>query len=220
MDARGAVYMLKKLPRGLLVLERYGISKLNKWLRLTGGVPLRSGKDPIAHILYIKNVLPQIYRNTYKFLEPKDFLNLRLTGRFFASNESITLHWVTDNRDIHRICYHDGLIKMAGISKEKLPELKQATDIIGPIKKDVARELGLNESVKVVMGTPDIHSFAVGSERSDDFSGHLYVGISGWLLKALLYRKTDLFQKYGGPSFCHPGKHFPVRLTGYCRRGP
>jgi xylulokinase len=121
MDARGAKHV-QKITNGLIKLEGYGILKLYKWIKLTGGVPLRSGKDPIAHILFIKNIFPDIYKKTYKFLEPKDYLNLKLTGNFFASNESITLHWVTDNRDINNIHYSDDLIKMAGIEKEKLPE--------------------------------------------------------------------------------------------------
>ncbi len=209
MDARGAAHV-KKITNGLIKIEGYGISKLHKWLKLTGGIPLRSGKDPIAHILFIQKVFPGIYKNTYKFLEPKDFLNLKLTGKFYASIESITLHWVTDNRDINNICYHDDLIKMTGISKEKLPQLKQATDIIGPVKKEIARELGLNESTRVVMGTPDIHSAAIGSGAIDDFAGHLYVGTSGWLLCHLPYKKTDLFHNMGALPSAIPGKYLLV----------
>ena len=33
------------------------------------------------------------------FLEPKDYVNLRLTGRVAATYDSIALHWLTDNRD-------------------------------------------------------------------------------------------------------------------------
>jgi len=164
MDSRGVKHV-KKITNGLIKIEGYGITKLYKWLKLTGGIPLRSGKDSIAHILFIKKVFPEIYKNTFKFLEPKDFLNLKLTGKFYASNESITLHWVTDNRDINHICYHDDLIKMAGISKGKLPELKQATDIIGTVKKEIAQELDLNKSTRVIMGTPDIHSAAISFTR-------------------------------------------------------
>jgi xylulokinase len=209
MDARGAKHV-QKITNGLIKLEGYGILKLYKWITLTGGVPLRSGKDPIAHILFIKNILPDIYKKTYKFLEPKDYLNLKLTGNFFASNESITLHWVTDNRDINNIHYNDDLIKMAGIEKEKLPELKQATDIIGPVKKDIARELGLKESTCVIMGTPDIHSAAIGSGAIDDFAGHLYVGTSGWLLCHLPYKKTDLFHNMGALPSAIPGKYLLI----------
>lgn len=209
MDSRGAE-QVKKITSGLIKIEGYGILKLYKWLKLTGGIPLRSGKDPIAHILYIKKTWPQIYKNTYKFLEPKDYLNLQLTGRFFASHESITLHWVTDNRDINNIRYHDDLIKMAGISKEKLPELKQATDIIGPVKKEIALELGLDENTPVIMGTPDIHSAAIGSGAIDDFAGHLYVGTSGWLLCHLPYKKTDIFHNMGALPSAVPGKYLLV----------
>jgi len=209
MDSRGATHV-KKITNGLIKIEGYGILKLYKWLKLTGGIPLRSGKDSIAHILFIKKAFPEIYKNTFKFLEPKDFLNLKLTGKFYASNESITLHWVTDNRDINNICYHDDLIKMADISREKLPELKQATDIIGTVKKEIARELGLNKSTRVVMGTPDIHSAAIGSGAIEDFAGHLYVGTSGWLLCHLPYKKTDLFHNMGALPSAIPGKYLLV----------
>ena len=80
MDARGAPYV-QQITRGLIQVQGFGIAKLLTWLRLTGGIPTHSGKDPIAHILYIKNELPEIYRATVKFLEPKDYLNLRLTGK-------------------------------------------------------------------------------------------------------------------------------------------
>ena len=209
MDSRGAAHV-RKITNGLIKIEGYGILKLYKWLRLTGGVPLRSGKDPIAHILFIQKEFPDIYQNTYKFLEPKDYLNLKLTGKCYASHESITLHWVTDNRDINNICYHDDLIKMAGISREKLPELKKSTDIIGPVTKEVARELGLSEGTQVVMGTPDIHSAALGSGAIDDFAGHFYVGTSGWLLCHLPYRKTDLFHNMGALPSAIPGKYLLI----------
>ena len=133
-----------------------------------------------------------------------------MTGKFYASHESITLHWVTDNRDINHIVYHDDLIKMAGISNKKLPDLKRSTDIIGPVKKEIAKELGLCESTKVVMGTPDIHSAALGSGAIDNFAGHLYVGTSGWLLCHLPYKKTDLFHNMGALPAAIPGKYLLV----------
>ncbi|MCA9957045.1 MAG: hypothetical protein KC434_20085, partial [Anaerolineales bacterium] len=81
MDSRGAPYV-QQITNGPIKLEGYGVNKIVPWLRLTGGIPVRSGKDPIAHILYIKHHHPDVYRQTYKFLEPKDYLNLKLTGKF------------------------------------------------------------------------------------------------------------------------------------------
>jgi xylulokinase len=175
MDTRGSRYV-DQITDGIFKIENYSILKLQKWLRLTGGAPTHSGKDPIAHILYIKHELPEIYREAYKFLEPKDYINYRLTGKIAASFDSIALHWLTDNRDIARVVYDDQLIQMAGVEREKFPDLKLAVDILGPLIKDLARELGLSRDTQVIVGTPDIHSAAVGSGAVRDYEGHLYIG--------------------------------------------
>ena len=79
MDSRGAPH-IQEVVGGAITIQGYGVTKLPLWLRLTGGIPSHSGKDPIAHILYIKHVFPEVYRETYKFLEPNDYINLCLTG--------------------------------------------------------------------------------------------------------------------------------------------
>ena len=89
MDARGAPY-INKILDGPVKIQGYAPLKLWKWIRRTGGVPGIAGKDPTAHILYIKHVHPDLYQQTYKFLEPVDYLGLRLTGCFAASYNSIT----------------------------------------------------------------------------------------------------------------------------------
>lgn len=206
MDSRGVQYV-KRITGGLINIEGYGIVKLLRWLRLTGGIPGHSGKDPIAHILYIKNELPEIYRETYKFLEPKDYLNLRLTGKFAASYDSIALHWVTDNRDISNIAYDNRLLEMASIERAKLPDLRRAVDILGPIKHEIAEELGLNESVQVIVGTPDIQSAAIGSGAVRDYEAHLYIGTSSWLICHIPFKKTDLLHKMASLPAAIPDRY-------------
>jgi xylulokinase len=192
MDSRGAKHLKEISGRGLK-LEGYGAWRLYRWIRITGGIFGQAGKDPLAHILYIKNELPEVYEKTYKFLEPKDYLNLRLTGMFAASHDSICLHWLTDNRDISNVHYHHGLIKMSGIEFGKLPDLKRAVDILGPVKSEVAEELGLPKQIPVIMGTPDIQSAALGSGAVRDGQGHIYIGTSSWLVCHLPFKKTDIF---------------------------
>jgi len=209
MDSRGAKY-IKEKTGGLFQIEGYAVTKLRKWITLTGGIPAHSGKDPIVHILYIKNVYPEIYKKTHKFLEPKDYLNLKLTGAYFASYDSIALHWVTDNRNISNIDYDDRLIKLVGIEREKLPDLKRATDIIGPVKNEIAAELGIPLDTPVVMGTPDLHSAAIGSGAVEDYEGHLYVGTSSWLICHVPFKKTDLFHNMASLPSAIPGKYLLV----------
>ncbi len=206
MDSRGARY-IRRITGGLIEIQGYGLGKLLTWLRLTGGVPGHSGRDPIAHILYIKNEFPEIYRQTCKFLEPKDYLNLRLTGQFAASYDSITLHWLTDTRNIAHVVYDERLIKMSTIDRDKLPELKRAVDILGPIRPEAAAELGLPENVQVVMGTPDVQSAALGSGAVRDYDAHLYIGTSSWLACHVPFKKTDLRHSIASLPAAIPGRY-------------
>ena len=209
MDARGAPYV-QRITDGLLKLEGYSVRRLATWVRLTGGIPLRSGKDSIAHILFIKHNLPDIYDAAHKFLEPKDYLNLCFTGRFAASHESITLHWVTDNREIDAVRYDDRLLRLSTLDRDKLPDLSRAVDILGPILPEVAADLGLPADIPVIMGTPDLHSAAIGSGAVADYEPHLYIGTSSWLTCHVPYKKTDLFHNMGSLPAAVPGKYFLV----------
>lgn len=207
MDSRGEPG-IRKISTGIVRIEGYGITKLQRWLRLTGGAPSPSGKDPLAHILYIKDALPDIYRSTYKFLEPKDYLNLRLTGRFAASHDSIALHWVTDNRNINAISYDDRLIALSTVSRDKFPELKRTVDILGPLTPQAADELGLKAAIPVITGTPDLQSAALGSGAVRDFEGHLYIGTSAWLTCHVPFKKTDIVHNMAALPSAIPGKYF------------
>ena len=209
MDSRGEKYV-KDLIGGPVKIEGYDIRKLHKWIKLTGGAPAVSGKDPVGHIHLIKNEYNDIYQKTYKFLEVKDYINLRLTGKFAASYDSITCHWVTDNRDLSKVDYHNGLLKMTGLEREKLPDLKQSIDSLGPIKKEVAAELGLNEDVQVIMGTPDLMAAALGSGAVRDGEGHIYIGTSSWIAAHVPFKKTDLFHGMASLPCAIPGRYFLV----------
>jgi xylulokinase len=207
MDTRGSRYV-QQVTDGLVKIAGYGIGKLKRWLSLTGGAPGHAGKDPLAHILFLKNEFPQLYRQTYKFLEPKDYVNLMFCGRFAASFDSIALHWITDNRDLARVEYDERLIGICGLSREKFPELRRAVDILGPIKKEVAHELGLKEDIPVIAGTHDIASAAVGSGAIADFQGHLYVGTSSWITCHVPFKKTDLFHNMATLPSAIPERYF------------
>ena len=209
MDARGAPY-IDRMVAGSIALQGYDLAKLFTWLRLTGGAPTHSGKDPIAHILYLKHEVPDVYRAADKFLEPKDYLNARLTGRCAASYDSITLHWVTDNRRIDHVDYDPRLLKLARIDREKLPDLCRAIDRLGPIKPEIADELGLPHEVPVIAGTPDVFSAAIGSGAVRDYEVHLYLGTSSWLSCHVPFKKVDLLHNMASMPAAIPGRYLLV----------
>jgi xylulokinase len=189
-------------------VQGYAPRKLRTWIKLTGGAPALSGKDPIAHILWFRRAHPDVARATWKYLEPKDWLNLRLTGRCAATYDSIVLHWITDNRDLDEIDYDPGLLRMFGVDRAQFPDLVGATDVLGDLREDVARDLGVPTGIPVVGGTPDVQSAAIGSGALNDFDGHLYVGTSSWLTCHVPFKKTDLFHGVASLPSPLPGKYY------------
>ena len=206
MDTRGAPY-INQVMQGKVKFEGYGLKKGLTWIRLTGGAPGKAGKDSVAHILYIKNECPEIYKQTYKFLEPKDYLNLVLTGCFASGVDSIAMHYVTDNRDLDRIRYDQRLLDFVGIDAEKLPGLKGTLEILGALKPDIAAEMGLASGIPVVMGTPDFQSAAIGSGAVDDYMGHIYIGTSSWVTCHLPNMKTDPINSLGTLPSALPNRY-------------
>lgn len=192
MDARGAEYM-PAVTGGAVTVQGYEPRKITRWIKVSGGAPGHSGKDPTAHILWIKHHRPQVYAATATFLEPKDYLNLRLTGRVSASFDSIASHWVTDNRDLAAVDYDEQLVTFSELERSMLPDLVRAVDVVGQLQADAAAELGLPAGIDVVAGTPDVQSATLGSGALDDFAAHLYLGTSSWITCHVPFKKTDLF---------------------------
>ncbi len=205
-DTRGSRY-IAQMMRGLVSVNGYAVDKLIRWLQIVGAPPGNAGTDSIGHILYLKSEQPGIYQQTYKFLEPIDYIGLRLTGCMAASFDSITLHWLTDNRDINRVRYDDGLVKLSGIDAAKLPDLKPADAVLSTLLPELAREWGLPADVKVIMGSPDTHSAAVGAGAVRDYDCHFYIGTGSWLVYHYPVRKTDLALNQGSFPSAIPGRY-------------
>jgi xylulokinase len=211
MDMRGEKF-LKQQFKGLINVTGAGINNTLRWIRLTGGMPSMTGKDPAAHMLLIRDAYPEVYARTYKFLNVLDFLNLKLTGRFTATFDSILTSWVTDNRDPDRIHYDSDLVKRSGIDSDKLPEIVKCTDIIGELKCEVADALGLKPGVKVVAGAIDNTAAAIGAGTAGDFDTHLYIGTSSWMAAHVPFKKTDIVSSMASVPCAVPGRYLLTAL--------
>lgn len=206
MDSRGAPN-IDRITGTTFGLLPYGLRRAARWISLTGGAPAKSGKDSLAHILYLREHAPGVYEKARHFLEPKDYINYRLSGVAAASFDSIALHWVTDNRAVDRVAYHPTLLAYAELERDKLPPLCKATCVLGPLRRDVAERLGLGPDVQVVAGTPDVHATALGSGAVGDFEAHLYLGTSTWLSCHLPFKKTDVLHNMASLPAALPGRY-------------
>ena len=211
MDMRGAPYLRKQL-NGWINIDGAGISNVLRFVRLTGGMPSMTGKDPAAHMVFIRDTMPDVYARTYKFLNVLDYINLRLTGEFVASFDSIVTSWVTDNRNPDSIQYNDSLIRTLGINREKLPEVVACTKMIGNVRSDVANVLGLSSNVKVVAGAIDNTAAAIGAGAVEDYALHLYIGTSSWMAAHVPFKKTDIASSLASIPCAVPGRYLLTAL--------
>jgi xylulokinase len=211
MDMRGAPHLKKQLG-GLVNIDGASIDKVLRFVRLTGGMPSMTGKDPAGHMLFIRDTQPELYARTYKFLNVLDYLNLRLTGRFVATFDSILTSWVTDNRDPNAVRYHDGLIATLGLDPTKLPGIVACSDVIGTLKAEVAETLGLSKDVKVVAGSIDNTAAAIGSGAVEDYAMHLYIGTSSWMAAHVPFKKTDVLASLASVPCAVPGRYLLTAL--------
>ena len=211
MDSRGAKH-LKTITAGVITVAGYHPLRLWRWIRLSGGAPSLSGKDPAAHMLYIKQERPDVYARTYKFLNALDYLNLRLTGRCVATYDSILTSWVTDNRDPSNVHYSGALRRGCGVTPDKFPEIVKCTEVIGRLQPEVATQLGLDRNVAVVAGAIDNTAAAIGSGAVRDYETHLYIGTSSWLAAHVPFKKTDMASALASVPCAVPGRYLLTAL--------
>ena len=211
MDMRGAPSLQKQF-KGALNINGAGFQNVIRWISLTGGMPSMTGKDPAAHMLLIRDCYPEVYEKTYKFLNVLDYLNLRLTGRFTATFDSILTSWVTDNRDPDNIHYSHKLISKSGIDRDKFPEIIPCTAVVGNLISDIADDLGLSRNIRVIAGAIDNTAASVGAGTVDDYQTHIYIGTSSWMSAHTPFKKTDINSSLASVPCAVPGKYLMTAL--------
>lgn len=213
MDTRGGPYV-RELVAGTPSVAGYGVRKLRRWIRLTGGVPVRAGFDGFGHILHLKHERPDVYAAASTFLEPMDYLNLRLSGRAAASFGTIYPYWLTDNRDVERVRYDDVLVRWSGIDPAKLPELLPLDAVVGTLTGEAAEALGLRRETRVLTGLSDLQAAAVGAGIVEPGRAYFSIGTTSWLSCLVEAKKTDLRHLIATMPGGLPGRHMVVAEQG------
>lgn len=212
MDQRGAAARLKKetdFPKNADSLWRQF-----RWLRIHGLPPLSEGIDTLAHMRWIKFARPEVYARTATFLEPMDFVTLKLTGRAAANQCSAFMMLLTDNRTLNVTEYHHALVKYSQIDREKLPELLPIDSVVGTVKADIAAELGLSTETKVLAGVNDTQ---IGGIATGAFQGEhagICVGTTSVMIARVDFKKTDVLHAILSMPSPVPGAYFVMAENG------
>ena len=206
LDTRGGKHN-RRLIGGFPTVQGYNMFKLMKWIRTTGMVPTHSGVDSMGHVLFIKNERPEIYEKTYKFLEPMDYLTARLTGRITATQKTMAIFAVVDNRQWGTQEYSEELLGLAGVERDKFPDLIPNDGVVGPLEASVAEELGLLPTTQVVAGVGDSIASSIGSGAIRNYESIIYIGTTYYMNCHVPFKKTDIQHMMGSLPSVFPGQY-------------
>jgi xylulokinase len=163
-----------------------------RWIEIVGMPPLPTGNDSLSHMLFLKSERPEIYERAAKFLEPADYVTARLTGICASNACTAFAQLLTDNRQLDSVDYHEDLLRMSGIDREKLPDLVPIGTCLGTVRKEIAEEIGLSGKTKVFTGVNDTHAAAIGTGVYRKGHGAINIGTTCQVLAFVDSMKTDL----------------------------
>lgn len=148
-----------------------------EWVSITGNRPNIS--FTIGKIMWFKKHFPDLYDQVYKFLLPKDFIRLHLTGIFATdySDASATLLI-----DLTERSWSEKIINLVDLDFDKLPEIKESTDIVGYITDEANKNYGLKQGVAVICGCGDALAQALGNGVVSSNDWLCTIGTSGQVI--------------------------------------
>jgi xylulokinase len=189
--ARLVVYLDQRgTPHSFAILERHP-EAFELWLERHGVPPVGNGLS-LGHILHLQHDRPDVHARTAAYLEPMDFVNLRLTGRAVATQCTMFMGQLCDNRRLGVTEYDPELVRLSGVDPAKLPPLIPVDGVVGPLRPAVAAALGLPARAVVHAAMNDSHAAAYATGALRDGRGGIMIGTTAVLLDALDHKALDL----------------------------
>lgn len=130
-----------------ILKKEFGQKKLKDIL----GIPIPiSASWSASKILWISRNEPNIAKRTYKILQPKDFINYKLTGKYFSDNwtSKSLAHLKSGN-------VNKEYLNFLGFTSNVVPAQYMPFEVAGYIKNNISQKTGIPSGVPVVSGWSD-----------------------------------------------------------------
>lgn len=154
-------------------------------------------------ILWMKENEPEKFAKIKKIMLPKDYLAYRLSGAFCSDYSDASGMLLLD---VEHKCWSKEMMDLCGITEEQLPTLYESYDVVGTLKEEVAKELGLPATVKVIAGAGDNAAAAIGTGTVGEGNCNISLGTSGTIFISSKQFKVDPHNALH--SFAHADGHY------------
>ena len=127
-------------------------------------------------LLWMKKHEPENFARIAKIMLPKDYINYKLTGVHscdYSDASGMLLLDVAHKR------WSQEMLEICSVTEEQMPRLFESFEVTGTLLPEIARQLGLPETVKVVAGAGDNAAAAVGTGVVGEGGCNISLGTSG-----------------------------------------
>ena len=142
--------------------------------RLTANIAFAGFTAP--KILWMKENEPENFAKIAKIMLPKDYINYILTGVHCCDYSDASGMLLLD---VEHKCWSEEMLRICGITRAQMPTLYESYEVVGTVLPDVAKALGIPETVKVVAGAGDNAAAAVGTGVVGSGGCNISLGTSG-----------------------------------------
>lgn len=185
----------RALIGGLPSVQGYRIDRLLQWLFLANGAPSRNGMDPTAKIRFVLRAEPDVAARTALFLDVRDWIVMRATGVAATTSDCANLTWLMDTRP-GREGWSPRLSHLAGIGLDRMPPIKEGTDMVGGLTPRAAADLGLPAGLPVFAGCGDVTAAALGTGAVADGALHICLSTGAWIGGFFERRRLSVAHSY------------------------
>jgi gluconokinase len=179
-DTRSNKYaqQLKDSREGTLVYERTG----------TPVHPM----SPLCKIAWLRNEMPVVFVNTFKFISGKEYIFYQLFGEFVVDHSIAS---ATGLFDIHQKKWCDESMKFAGITGEQLSRPVSTTQAFTKLKDKYQQLLNLPAGIPFLIGASDgcLANIGAGAVLPGELA--LTIGTSGAVRKLSQHINSDPGQR-------------------------
>ncbi len=166
-------------------------ANIQNWYQQSG-VPMHA-MLPLCKIKWLQENQPQVFATACKFVGIKEYILFQLTGS-----------WVVDHAvaaamgllNIHTLDWNEEALAMAGISRQQLPEIRDAQTILPALEGNSFSLI----ATKIVLGSSDGAMANLGSHAVDATTLAITIGTSA----AVRIIQDQIHLDASMRSFCYP----------------
>ena len=129
-------------------------------------------------LLWMRKNEPEHFAKIAKIMLPKDYINYVLTGVHCCDYSDASGMLLLD---VEHKAWSAEMLDICGVKPEQMPRLFESYEVVGTVRPELARALGLSDHVQVVAGAGDNAAAAVGTGVVGEGGCNISLGTSGTL---------------------------------------